>query len=310
LEAVQNDIERQITHDLSRINERGAWLGGKSLERLHGLKKVIGEGLAEAHIALRRDLSSDLQERAKYQAEWAERLYSGATGITVNLERPSAALLQSIVTSRPFQGAILREWAAKMEKSQLERIGQGIRLGLTEGESTAEIVMRLTGSGALKYRDGQFARDKRGAEALVRTAANHVATQSHAALIDKNAKLFPKYRWVSILDRRTTPMCRSRDGVIYTTGEGPTPPGHWNCRSTIVYLSKIESAQQDWPTYGKWLARQSAETQDDILGKARGQLFRKGELPIDHFTNRKGGELTLEQLKTKESAAWEKAFGR
>jgi hypothetical protein len=60
-------------------------------------------------------------------------------------------------------------------------------------------------------------------------------------------------------------------------------------------------------TYGAWLRRQSAATQDDILGRSRGALFRRGELPIDRFTDRSGREYTLEELQRREAEAWETA---
>lgn len=61
------------------------------------------------------------------------------------------------------------------------------------------------------------------------------------------------------------------------------------------------------PTYGEWLKRQPASVQDDILGKAKGKLFRTSELPVDRFVDRAGQEYTLEQLRKRESEAFERA---
>ena len=57
-------------------------------------------------------------------------------------------------------------------------------------------------------------------------------------------------------------------------------------------------------TYQKWLARQTAQFQDDILGPTRGKLFRKGGLTLDKFVNRRGDELTLKELAEKERKAF------
>lgn len=58
-------------------------------------------------------------------------------------------------------------------------------------------------------------------------------------------------------------------------------------------------------TYAEFLARMSAEKQDDILGPTRGKLFRKGGLTLDKFVNYKTGrQLTLEELE----ARYERAF--
>jgi SPP1 gp7 family putative phage head morphogenesis protein len=49
-------------------------------------------------------------------------------------------------------------------------------------------------------------------------------------------------------------------------------------------------------SYQEFLNRQSAEFQDDVLGKTRGILFRNGGLKLDQFVTKSGQELTLSQL--------------
>jgi len=61
-------------------------------------------------------------------------------------------------------------------------------------------------------------------------------------------------------------------------------------------------------TYGQWLKKQPRGFVEDTLGPTRAKLFLDGKLPIDRFTDRRGGELTLDQLKDRDSAAWRKAF--
>jgi len=48
-------------------------------------------------------------------------------------------------------------------------------------------------------------------------------------------------------------------------------------------------------SYADWLAKQDAETQKDILGAARYELY-KGGLPITHFVDN-GRILTLKELE-------------
>lgn len=60
-------------------------------------------------------------------------------------------------------------------------------------------------------------------------------------------------------------------------------------------------------TYQDWLSRQPATFQDDVLGRARGRLFRDGGLRLDRFVNREGDELTLAQLARREAEAFRKA---
>jgi hypothetical protein len=47
-----------------------------------------------------------------------------------------------------------------------------------------------------------------------------------------------RYQWVSVMDGRTTEICRSRNLRVYEYGRGPLPPAHIRCRSHIApYLS-------------------------------------------------------------------------
>ena len=57
-------------------------------------------------------------------------------------------------------------------------------------------------------------------------------------------------------------------------------------------------------TYQDWLKRQSHEFQEEILGKIRARLFRRGGLTLDKFVNRKGDELTLAQLAQRDADAF------
>jgi hypothetical protein len=49
-------------------------------------------------------------------------------------------------------------------------------------------------------------------------------------------------------------------------------------------------------TYQTWLSKKPPEFQDDVLGKARGEMFRNGTT-LDRFVDDSGKTLTLEQLK-------------
>lgn len=60
-------------------------------------------------------------------------------------------------------------------------------------------------------------------------------------------------------------------------------------------------------TYQDWLAGQSAAFQDEVLGPTRGALFRRGGLTLDKFTDASGHEYTLDELRTRDAAAFRRA---
>ena len=89
----------------------------------------------------------------------------------------------------------------------------------------------------------------------------------------------------------------------------------WSGMSRTQRNTLVRSVRERWAadtvgrvpaeiTYQEWLKRQPASFQDQVLGVTRGRLFRKGGLTLDHFVDRLGSELTLEQLAKRNPAAF------
>ena len=52
-------------------------------------------------------------------------------------------------------------------------------------------------------------------------------------------------------------------------------------------------------SYQEWLKKQSPDFQDEVLGKAKAAMLRKGDITLDKFVSRDGEPLTLKQLNEK-----------
>jgi len=72
-------------------------------------------------------------------------------------------------------------------------------------------------------------------------------------------------------------------------------------------MRKLTGTTPATTTYGPWLRSQSAAIQDDILGPARGALFRRGELPIEKFVDNTGRTFTLAELAKRHEPAFLRA---
>lgn len=307
LDDAAEEIEGRLARDLMSIDERGYRMTVETRERLKKTLAAINNIIAEGNKVIRADLELDLKNIAQYEAQFSQRLYSELLSVGANFTVPAPQLLGAIVTTDPFQGAVLGDWAKNMEANQKARISRAINMGLVQGESIRQIVDRLKGFGN-DGKGGVWKTNRQGAEALVRTAVNHTTNRAHMMVLERNPTLFKEYRWISVLDNRTTPLCRSRAGTVYPVTTGPIPPAHWNCRSTIAPIVPGMD-NESHPEYDDWLKRQSEETQDDILGKAKAKLFRDGNLTMKQFVNDNGRTLTLEQLKRREAEAWRRTFG-
>lgn len=105
-------------------------------------------------------------------------------------------------------------------------------------------------------------------------------------------------RWVSVLDGKTTAVCRSRSGKIYQAGVGPRPPAHARCRSMVVPYFPGKGEYQE-PTYSEWLQRQTPDRVREVLGVTKGNMFLAGTLSLDDMVSARGRELTLKELAAK-----------
>lgn len=320
-------LDRADAEIVAKLLARGDVLEGSFTSvRLQKLLDAVRDINHAAHVSAGKTLTSDLLNIAGYEARFQQRLLGSSLPVAWDFVSPSAEMLKAAVTARPFQGRLLKEWVSELDEAKARRLRDAVRLGVIQGETVSQIVARVRGTKALGYADGVMNIGRRGAEAMVRTAVAHTTTAARDELYKANADLIASEQWVSTLDTRTCPHCMALDGEKFEVGKGTRTPAHIGCRCIRVPVTKswreLGFDIDDLPpgtrasmngqvsateTYDSWLRKQSPEAQDEALGATRGALFRTGELPVTSFTNRAGDELTLDQLKAKEDAAFEKA---
>lgn len=264
----------------------------------------------------------------------SEAGFVGETIAGVDLVLPSQAQLHAAVYSRPFNSVLLKDYLNEFSKAQGKAVRSAVSMGFFEGQTTQEIVRNIIGTKANKFKDGVLNVSRTNASTMVRTALSHTSAVARNKMYEDNIDLIPYYEWLSTLDGRTSPICRSRDGNVYRVGKGPLPPAHRNCRSATVPLLKNDvrkvkvtkknpdglvkrpeggtrasmSGQVSADiNYNDWLKKQSKSFQVDVLGKKKSELFRNGGITMDKFVNDQGMELTLEQLQTKYPVSFAKA---
>ncbi|WP_386415457.1 minor capsid protein [Stutzerimonas stutzeri] len=302
-----------------------------TVQRLDQLLVEVNRLNAEAYKAAGEELDKALLELAGYEASYQHKMLQSVLPAQVaealTLATVPANQAYAAAMARPFQGKLLREALKDVEAAKAIRIRDAIRMGFVEGETIDQMVRRIRGTRALGYADGLMEIDRRGAEALVRTAVNHTANFARQAVFEANADIVQEWQFLATIDGRTSAPCRGLSGKVFPLGSGPQPPRHWNCRSTAVPVLKsawealglsksdIEPSTQASMdgqiagdiTYGQWLRGKPAEFQDEILGVTKGRLFREGGLTLDRFVDSKGREYSLDELRKRDAAAFEKA---
>lgn len=233
----------------------------------------------------------------------------------------------SAALERPFQGALLKNWAEKQAQSAMGAIASQIQTGYTLGESHDQIVKRVTGT---RDDPGLLNRLANDAGNVVKTAVGHYQATATELMGEANKDILKAQEWLSTLDSHTSTLCQVRDKKLYTLDKNPKPikhaipwgagPGklHFCCRSTRTFVTKswqelgIDSGEMDAGTrasmngqvaadmsFTQWVARQEPHVVYDLYGPQRGQLILDGKLKPDDMFNDKGEFLTLDQLAQK-----------
>lgn len=262
--------------------------------------KTFYSGVADTQVA-------ELRRYASVEARVARLIVQGALpDVSIGAATLSPAFLRA-VASLPIQGLSLGEWFDAQANTMSIETRRILQNGLVEGKGVAEITRRIVADrrteGAVLSR-----RMKNEAKIITRTAVTAV---HNAAALESYANLPPEvsdsYRYVAVLDSRTSAICRGLDGNVYRYSDPKKklPPQHPNCRSTTVPLLKGGDAtlteQRDQPlsmrSYEAWLRAQSEAKQNEILGPTRAQWFRDRKLSLAELIDDDNRVLTLAQLR-------------
>ena len=222
---------------------------------------------------------------------------------------------------------------------QQQQLARHIRQGVFSGETTQQIARQMIGR--LDFAQKGNVRQIAAAggdvtklanyqvRTIVRTSINQVQNQASQAVYAANKKVSPKYEYVATLDSRTSAICMRLDGREFEYNKGPTPPQHFNCRSTTVPVVDFDGLQKKYPslekppasvldtrpsitgrvpqgtTYGNWLLQQDRDLQIKTLGsEGKVRIFKKaakkegsGQAALRKMIRNDGSEVSLEKLK-------------
>lgn len=268
------------------------------------------------------ELAGHLIDIAEITAEYEATALAGAVdNDSFEAVIPATAQINSAVFTAPLSvrgpegGKLLDTFLNDWSTAERKAIVGAIRQGAFEGQTNAEIIRNIRGTKANNFKDGILSTTNRHAEAIVRTAVQHVASVARQETLAKNG--VKQYRWISTLDSRTSDICKGLDGEVFEMGSGPLPPAHINCRSGYLaelsqefqFLSEGRTrASANGPvsaktTYYDWLKSQPERVQVDALGKTKAAIFSNGEISPEDFKRLNMGRnfkpITLAEMRKK-----------
>ncbi|WP_200919834.1 hypothetical protein [Duganella sp. Leaf126] len=301
------------------------------VQRLDKLLASVREVNAQAYAKLYGAMADELQAYVEYEGQFQYDLYKQVVPATFSISSVVPEQVYAAAMAQPMQGRLLKDWAANLSASRLQRVKDTIAVGYTQGKTTSDIVREIRGTKALNYADGLLDTSRREVDAVVRTALSHTAQVTRTRFTKENDDILGDEMWVSTLDGRTSPECRARDHLLYTRGDHQpvghdlpwrAGPGriHWCCRSSSIALLKGQKSLTGARAsaggsvdanlaYSDWFKQQTADVQDQVIGPARGDLYRAGKFDVKDFTNDKGRMASLKELRARDGAAFRQPPG-
>lgn len=321
---VQDDLLPALTKKLDKrmaqIDERGIDVGPATTARLRRMIVELQAMLEDWTTGFSKDLFDKIAQIARFEGKWTVAVMSdNLADLPVALETdvPSVDMMAGLIDRRPVDGVLIKTMVDRLTETAKFNLDRAIRIGIATGETNGQIAARVREA-------TNFSRDS--AMGLTRTAVQHAAHIGRDAMYEANADLIKGVQWVATLDTRTCKRCGPIDGKVYKLGEGPRPPLHINCRCTTVPVLKswrqIGIKVSDIPEttrasmngqvpeslkFGEWVKRLGPAEQDEVLGKTRADLLRKGGLQVGDFVNRQNEVITLDDLRRRYAGAFTRA---
>ena len=292
LDKTEADLKEQIRDRLA--NHTGT-SSPANVSRLQGLLTEVVTVRSTAWTDVRKTWLEESRAIALAEPKFQSGLLRTVVPVQLDPLLPPESTLRSLVTSKPFEGRTMREWADSIKATDIRRIQDQIRIGLVQGQNGPQISRRVVGTASLRGRNGVTQITRSNAESITLTSVNHYANQARREFNLANADLFEEELYVATLDSATTPICRSLDGERFPVGEGEIPPLHYRCRSLRVAIIDPEPLgnRPFKASTEQQLIREFAE-QNDL----KGNLRRRESLPrgtkgkFDEFARGRIRELT------------------
>lgn len=307
-------LNRQVEPDLAASLQKYA---GKEFtaNRLRLVQEAVWDITGNGYKDMGRQVRNDLLEQAPVDAAATAKIVRQSLPLDIDLTVPSLAALRQVVTGTPINGHFVPEWFEALADGTARRVNQQVAIGYAEGEGIDQIVRRIVGTRANRYRDGILRRSRSDVESVVRTAIAGVSHNVRDETYRANKDIVKEVSWTAALDPRTCEVCMDLDGRTFDVDDVPGLP-HVNCRCATVpvlaswkemglsleELSASTRASMDGQvpeslTYPEWLRRQSDEVQAEALGVRKAELFRAGDLEISDFVGDNNRILTLKELE-------------
>lgn len=302
-------LQRQL---LNRISSTGIEsLRKTELDKLlTALRKTINEHYADVSEFSQKEL----EQLLPIEVNATTNLYNQAVQFDLFNTVPNVTR-QAAQSAQLIAGSPLDKWWQKQGNELAFKFEGLIRQGMLDGKQTSQLITEVK---------ELMATSRRHSETLVRTAVMKVHDKAQELVRDENLDILKGEQQISTLDLRTSDVCQVRDGKAWDLDKKPIgdhdlpyqrPPLHPNCRSTMRLMTKswrelgidideipestrasMDGQVKQGLNYEDWLKDKTPEQQDQVLGKGKADLWRRGVITFRDMLSQDNRPLTLKEL--------------
>lgn len=264
-------------------------------QRLNTLLKRIKTTMGKQYEVITAEHKVNMAEVAKIEAISTARAINTAIGASVIDLKWSQEFIETIVDGTLIfdaeQDVLWRQQYNtafnRLNDKVKQTVFEEMQKGLLSGATTDQIVKKIKGTKGARYKNGELFIKKRNAETLILTGASAVANKAAMHVYRSNDDIIKELVWISVLDRRTTEICRAHSGLHYQLDGTPIghsvpfgggPPAHYRCRSRTAPVFEEYSKVDD--TRFKQSLKKQGFSDEEIRGaKANMQASMDGQSP-------------------------------
>jgi hypothetical protein len=271
-------------------------------------RRALNALLSDIEAVVYQRYNTVLDQQSESLAELAE-IESQFAATQSGFERTisGAAIFSGLL----ILGATLKDWWRKQAQDLAFKIGADIKAAQRAADPDRAAAGALFGAiranGAIPRAGigGELGTARRNANALTQTAAWAAANDARLATFRANGVKFVE--WHAILDAKVCPVCALRAGKLWTIDGEPIKhevpliaiPCHpWDRCIFLPHRGDPPAdGGQHLHKFDDWLATLTEEQENDLLGKGRAELYRRGVITLADLLNQNGQLLSLAELR-------------
>lgn len=216
LDATEEEIAGRL---LVKFGKSDGIITPKDWTRLNELRAVIAKIRGDAWKGAKTVINEEARALAIQEAEFYTLLMTSAAPVIIDAVIPAPETLKAIVTERPFEGKLLKDWVSDLSDKDITRINRMVGTGLVQGRSAQAVARDVFGTVNAKGTDGVTQMTRGSVDMMIRTAMQHINNSARREVALMNSDIIDLEQYSATLDGRTTLRCFPYETEVESCGE-------------------------------------------------------------------------------------------